>query len=121
MRLSRAEVLNECDTVRCWPAMDYREVEAPSAMQAIVKLAWSLTVPADGPAWIRHVATPDGCMEIIRRLSGRSRWGGEQPSGFVAGIITAPRHSNSALEVRSSRCASGHGPRGSSALCRQAT
>lgn len=29
-------------------------------------------------------------MEIIRRLEGRSRWHGEQPEGFVAGMISRP-------------------------------
>lgn len=71
-------------------SMDYREVAPPAGTEAIVKLAWSLRVPADGPAWVHHRATPDGCMEIIRRLSGRSRWGGEQPASFVAGVSTTP-------------------------------
>ena len=70
--------------------MEYREVEPPAGAEAIVKLAWSLRVPGNGPAWVRHRATPDGCMEIIRRLSGRSRWGGEQPATFVAGVSTTP-------------------------------
>src|SRR5687768_11412555 len=70
--------------------MEYREVAPPAGKEAIVKLAWSLRVPGDGPAWVRHRATPDGCMEIIRRLSGRSRWGGEQPASFVAGVSTTP-------------------------------
>lgn len=70
--------------------MDYREVEPPNAMRAMVKRAWSLAVPECHPAWVRHVATPDGCIEIIRRLSGRSRWNGEQPDSFVAGVSTNP-------------------------------
>ncbi|HEX6218477.1 MAG TPA: helix-turn-helix domain-containing protein [Sphingomicrobium sp.] len=70
--------------------MDYREVEPPAALQMLVKAGWTLAVPADGPAWMSHWATPDGCMEIIRRLSGRSVWGGEQPEQFVAGTITRP-------------------------------
>ena len=70
--------------------MEYREVEPPEALRPLVKLAWTLGVPADGPAWIVHVATPDGCLEVIRRLSGRSIWNGEQPDQFVAGAITRP-------------------------------
>ena len=70
--------------------MSYREIEPPEAMRALVKLAWKLEVPAEGPAWIKHDATPDGCIEIIHRQSGRSRWRGEQPQIFVAGLITVP-------------------------------
>ena len=70
--------------------MDYREFPPPPHLQHFVKLGWTLEVPDDGPAWVTHVATPDGCMEIIRRLEGRSRWDGDQPEAFVAGIITRP-------------------------------
>ena len=70
--------------------MDYREVEPPTDLRVFVKRAWSLAVSKDGPAWASHVAMPDGCMEIIRRLSGRSRWNGEQPECFVAGVSTTP-------------------------------
>jgi AraC-like DNA-binding protein len=70
--------------------MDYCEIEPPEALRHLVKAAWTLAVPEDGPEWVRHVATPDGCIEIIRRLAGRSRWGEEQPETFVAGIVTGP-------------------------------
>ena len=70
--------------------MHYREVLPRVESRALVKLAWRLDIPDDGPAWVKHVATPDGCMEIIRRLSGRSRWRDEQPEAFVAGVITEP-------------------------------
>ena len=43
--------------------------------------------PDDG---FSHVATPDGCVEIIRRLRGRSIWREEQPPCFVAGLSTRP-------------------------------
>lgn len=70
--------------------MDYSEVPAPESLHAIVKSAWTLRtagVPADR---FRHIATPDGCLEIIRRGAGRSFWDGEQPSAFVAGPIRRP-------------------------------
>ena len=70
--------------------MDYREFPPPPHLQHLVKLGWTLDVPEDGPPWVTHVATPDGCMELIRRLGGRSRWDGDQPETFVAGIITRP-------------------------------
>jgi AraC-like DNA-binding protein len=69
--------------------MDYHEIEPPPRLRHLVKVAWTLDAPA-GRGWIRHNAMPDGCIEIIRRLEGRSRWGGEQPECFAAGLITAP-------------------------------
>jgi AraC-like DNA-binding protein len=69
--------------------MEYREIEPPPGLRHLAKVAWTLTVP-DGAAWFSHRALPDGCLEIIHRLSGRSRWGGEQPRAFVAGMITGP-------------------------------
>ena len=70
--------------------MHYRETHPPDQLLPLVKLGWTLSVPDDGPKWIVHTATPDGCMEIIRRLAGRSTWNGEQPEQFVAGAITRP-------------------------------
>lgn len=69
--------------------VDYREIAPPESLRHLVKAAWSLSVP-EGAEWVTHVATPDGCMELIRRLSGRSQWNGEQPSTFVAGMISRP-------------------------------
>jgi AraC-like DNA-binding protein len=69
--------------------MDYREIEPPPELRHLVRAGWTLDAPG-GRGWIRHDAMPDGCIEIIRRLEGRSRWGGEQPEAFVAGIITGP-------------------------------
>ena len=70
--------------------MDYREFVSPEPLRHLVKLGWTLTVSRDGPKWVTHVATPDGCMEIIHRLEGRSKWGSDQPASFVAGMITRP-------------------------------
>ena len=70
--------------------MDYRETDPPDRLLPLVKLGWTLSVPNDGPDWFVHTATPDGCMEIIRRLGGRSQWDGEQPDSFVAGMLTGP-------------------------------
>jgi AraC-like DNA-binding protein len=70
--------------------MNYREVGPPEHLRSIVKLGWTLSIPDDAPGWIDHIATPDGCMELIRRLSGRSHWHGDQPNVFVAGAITKP-------------------------------
>ena len=70
--------------------MEYRETDAPAALQPLVKLGWTLSLPTDGPAPFIHHATPDGCMEIIRRLAGKSQWNGDQPECFVAGMLTGP-------------------------------
>lgn len=70
--------------------MDYSEAPPPDALRHLVKLGWALSVPADASPWVIHVATPDGCMEIIYRVRGRSRWNKEQPPCFVAGLITRP-------------------------------
>jgi AraC-like DNA-binding protein len=55
-----------------------------------MKLAWTLSCGGSSDEWIEQTATPDGCVEIIYRQAGRSRWGEEQPNAFVAGIVTAP-------------------------------
>ncbi|HEX8262282.1 MAG TPA: helix-turn-helix transcriptional regulator [Allosphingosinicella sp.] len=70
--------------------MDYQEIDPPEPLRPLVKAGWTLDAAGDPGALLRHSATPDGCIEIIRRLSGRSAWGGAQPDGFVAGLVTAP-------------------------------
>jgi AraC-like DNA-binding protein len=70
--------------------MDYQEISPPERLRPLVKAGWTLRGSEDASCIIRHAATPDGCIEIIRRLSGRSVWGAEQPDTFVAGLITRP-------------------------------
>lgn len=70
--------------------MDYQEVEPPEALRPLVKAGWTLKAGGGAADTLRHAATPDGCIEIIRRLHGRSAWGGAQPECFVAGLVTAP-------------------------------
>lgn len=70
--------------------MDYREFAPPDRLRRLVRVAWTLDVGAAEAEWVRHVATPDGCVEVIRRLAGRSSWKGEQPACFVAGLIDRP-------------------------------
>jgi len=69
--------------------MKYREVPAPAPVRHAVKLAWTLEIDT-APQTAAHVATPDGCMEVIRRVRGRSAWGSEQPDCFAVGVITQP-------------------------------
>ncbi|WP_114953123.1 helix-turn-helix domain-containing protein [Sphingosinicella terrae] len=70
--------------------MDYAEHPAPAPLAGLVKAFWSLDAGAAGPLWIDHRAVPDGCVEVIRRSAGRSRWGGEQPACFAVGLIERP-------------------------------
>jgi AraC-like DNA-binding protein len=56
----------------------------------LVKAFWTLDAAAPGTRWIEHQATPDGCIELIARVSGRSRWNGEQPERFVVGLSQSP-------------------------------
>ncbi len=70
--------------------MDYRETEPPEPLRPFVKAAWSLDAGGAAGDWLSHSATPDGCVDIIRRLAGASAWGGAQPAAFVAGLVTMP-------------------------------
>ena len=70
--------------------MHYAEFAAPAELSHAIKASWTLDVGADASATAVHFATPDGCLEIIRRLSGSSGWRGEQPACFVAGVTTRP-------------------------------
>jgi AraC-like DNA-binding protein len=70
--------------------VDYQEIDPPEALRPLVKAGLTLDAGGDASAVIRHSATPDGCVEIIRRLRGRSVWGTAQPESFVAGLATAP-------------------------------
>jgi AraC-like DNA-binding protein len=54
----------------------------------LVAAVWTLS--AEAPGWIDHHATPDGCIEIIRRHAGRSVWRREQPEVFVTGLGERP-------------------------------
>jgi len=71
------------------PGMDYAERPPRPTLEGLVKAFWTLDARGrDG--WISHQATPDGCIELIRRLSGRSRWDGDQPEWFAVGLSDAP-------------------------------
>jgi AraC-like DNA-binding protein len=70
--------------------MDYREQPPPAALTGLVKAWWSLDAGGEAGSELRHLATPDGCVEIIRRLRGRSCWGEAQPACFAVGLIDKP-------------------------------
>jgi AraC-like DNA-binding protein len=70
--------------------MKYWEAVPPFELQPHVKAVWTLRLDGAAGEDVEHQAVPDGCVEIIRRLRGRSIWGSEQPDLFAAGMITAP-------------------------------
>jgi AraC-like DNA-binding protein len=70
--------------------MRYEETPAPPELSHVIKASWALDVGADASETVVHFAIPDGCMEVIRRLAGRSEWQSPQPDCFVAGVITRP-------------------------------
>lgn len=72
--------------------MHYAENPLPPALAGLAKACWTLDAGGAREQRIEHRATPDGCIEIIRRLRGRSRWHREQPEVFVAGLIDRPAH-----------------------------
>jgi len=70
--------------------MGYQETAPPPELQGLVKASWTLRCGGKAGTWLSHRATPDGCLEIISRLHGRSIWQAEQPDCFIAGIISRP-------------------------------
>jgi len=70
--------------------VDYREQPPRPDLAGLIKVRWTLAGHGGADDWLAQQATPDGCVEIIRRTAGRSRWGGDQPAGFVVGLIEKP-------------------------------
>ena len=70
--------------------MDYREQLPPAALEGLVKVRWTLEGHGTAGGWLGQQAVPDGCVEIIYRLAGRSRWGEDQPARFAVGLIEQP-------------------------------
>ncbi|WP_348631953.1 helix-turn-helix domain-containing protein [Pontixanthobacter sp. CEM42] len=72
--------------------MEYREIDLPAQLRPFVRAVWHLC-GMDGPhAILTNNAMPDGCVELIHRMSGTSQWDGEQPTTFVAGLCSKPAH-----------------------------
>lgn len=71
--------------------MDYRETPPPVPLAGLVKTRWTLEAGGAADEWLPQHATPDGCIEIIRRICGRSRWDGDQPASFVVGLVDRPQ------------------------------
>lgn len=70
--------------------MDYREEPPPPELEGLIKVRWTLRGHGAAGEWIAQQAVPDGCVEIITRLAGRSRWDGDQPARFAVGLIERP-------------------------------
>lgn len=78
--------MNESDKDALIRAMDYCEHAPAPALSGLVKAFWMLGGDGEARSWVEHRAVPDGCVELIRRLHGRSRWDGDQPEIFAVGI-----------------------------------
>jgi len=70
--------------------MHYAELPMPSGLNLLVAAVWTLDAGDDAGGWIEHVATPDGCIEVIARTRGRSAWRRDQPGLFVTGLSSKP-------------------------------
>jgi len=70
--------------------MDYREHPPSPRLKGLVKVYWTLAGGGAAEEWLEQQAVPDGCVEVMRRLAGRSRWDGEQPERFAVGLIEKP-------------------------------
>lgn len=70
--------------------VDYAELPLPPALDGLVAAIWTIAGGGDAGEWIEQDATPDGCIEIIRRIEGRSIWDTEQPSFFATGLNLTP-------------------------------
>lgn len=66
--------------------VDYAELPLPPALDGLVAAIWTIAGGSDAADWIEQDATPDGCIEIIRRIEGRSIWEAEQPALFATGL-----------------------------------
>jgi len=70
--------------------MDYAELPLPPALDGLVAAVWTLAHEGEPTEWIEQEATPDGCIELIRRAVGRSAWNGDQPEIFATGLSEHP-------------------------------
>jgi AraC-like DNA-binding protein len=70
--------------------MEYAELPIPASLSAMVAAIWTIDLGGDPAAWVAQDATPDGCIELIRRLRGRSAWDGDQPEIFATGLNLSP-------------------------------
>ena len=71
--------------------MNYTELLPSPEFAGLVKCVWTLSGNSRSDCWIEQQATPDGCIEVIQRLRGRSKWDVEQPPLFVVGLIDRPQ------------------------------
>lgn len=71
-------------------AVDYRELPLPPELLPWVAAVWTLAGDGDAARWIEHSATPDGCVELVRRTHGRSTWRRAQPAVFATGLSEHP-------------------------------
>lgn len=69
--------------------MRYAELPLPPELTSLVAAVWTMAVDGEDE-WMDYEAVPDGCIELIRRHSGRSVWREEQPPLFATGLALSP-------------------------------
>jgi AraC-like DNA-binding protein len=82
--------LNGRDRTANIPRVRYEDQSPSEPLSGLVKAFWRLDADGRTDRWISHQATPDGCVELICRVEGSSRWGTNQPQCFVVGLNEAP-------------------------------
>lgn len=71
--------------------MDYAETAPPPGLEGLIKARWTLKAGGEPGQWLDQMATPDGCVELIRRTQGQSRWDVDQPDCFIVGLVSQPQ------------------------------
>lgn len=66
--------------------MRYAEHPLPPELHGLVAAVWTLDLDGAPGECSEQDATPDGCIELIRRRAGRSHWRRDQPEVFAAGL-----------------------------------
>ncbi len=70
--------------------MRYSEEAVPDTLEPFVRAIWRMEAGGLPTETLQRTAAPDGCIELIMRLEGRSSWRTSQPARFVAGLCTGP-------------------------------
>ena len=70
--------------------MEYEERHPPPILCGQVAAYWTLSSAVPVGENVLHEAAPDGCIELIHRVSGESHWQRNQPVYFATGLSDRP-------------------------------
>lgn len=70
--------------------MHYSEETLPNDLKQFVRAIWRMEECGAAADTLQQTVAPDGCIELISRLGGRSAWRTPQPARFVAGLCSGP-------------------------------